>query len=72
MKKYFDIREKSKVIYNPGGFNSPFDLMQFDDDMGTYLPSICMHGGSGWLCNECSAKFFYEWQNNIVDLKCIS
>jgi len=72
IEKHLDIHRKEKVIYNPGGFNSPNDFQVYDEKDKRYIPCICGHGGSGWLCNECSARFYYFWQNNILNLSNLS
>ena len=67
--KITDIYYKEKVIYNPSGYNSPTDFQVYNKANKRYIPCVCMHGGSGWLCNSCSKRLFEEWKSNTLNLK---
>uniref|UniRef100_A0A6M3IS49 Uncharacterized protein n=1 Tax=viral metagenome TaxID=1070528 RepID=A0A6M3IS49_9ZZZZ len=68
MKTYFDVRPKETIRYTPSGKNSVWDFQFFDLINNKFIPTVCMHGGSEWLCNKCSAELYREWKNNIVNL----
>jgi len=67
--KFTDIYPKEKIIYQPSGNNQSTDFQVYNEVNKKYIPCACMHGGSDWLCNKCSKRFFEEWKYNILNLK---
>lgn len=46
-----DMRNNSQSSQNVYG-----NILVYDDDSKTWIPVICGHGGSMWLCRECGNK----------------